>query len=236
MTPDAKPRHDREGAGDGDVSTFTLDVYWAQGRSGDATLDAHVASCERCRAYLASLDGLAQNGPTLPALAALPSKRVRPIERRWVLPLVGSLSLAAGLALFVYSRPPSERYVGIKGTPAVQVLLHRDRDTRIWDGRSPLRPGDALALRVACEGLKHVVVATPGESGWSPLSSTACPAGDDPLPFTLQVDSEPGDEKLAVVLSQDELDLATLQKAIAETRRSADVWVSSFVMPKETSR
>jgi len=89
-------------------------------------------------------------------------------------------------------------------------------------------------MRVACEGLKRVVVATPGASGWGPLSSTACPVGDDPLPFTLQVDSEPGDEQLAVVLSQDELDLETLRKAIAETRRSADVWVLSYVMPKET--
>jgi hypothetical protein len=126
--------------------------------------------------------------------------------------------------------------VGIKGTPAVQLLLHRDHDTRLWDGHSPLHPGDALALRVACEGLKRVVVATPGPGGWIRLSSDACPTGDDPLPFTLQVDSEPGDEKLAVVLSQDELDDGTLQKAIAETRRSADTWVLSFVMPKETEK
>jgi len=234
MTPDVKQQQPQQHDGDGEVSTFALDVYWAQGRSGDATLDAHVAGCERCSAYLASLDGLAQSS-VLPALPSRPAKRGG--GRTWVLPLAGALALAAGLAMYVYSRPqPRDGYVGIKGTPAVQVLLHRDRDTRIWDGHAPLHPGDALALRVACEGLKRVVVATPGESGWSPLSSTACPAGDDPLPFTLQVDSEPGDEKLAVVLSQDELDLDTLQKAIAETRRSADVWVSSFVMPKETSR
>jgi hypothetical protein len=234
MTPDAKQQQHDPG---GEVSTFALDVYWAQGRTGDASLEAHVAGCERCSAYLASLDGLAQSSAALPVLSALPAKRAA--RRPWVMPVAGALALAAGvaLALSVHLRgQPGQGYVGIKGTPAVQLLLHRDRDTHLWDGHSPLHPGDALAVRVACEGLKRVVVATPGESGWSPLSSTACPAGDDPLPFTLQVDSEPGDEKLAVVLSQDELDLDTLQKAIAETRRTADVWVSSFVMPKETSR
>jgi hypothetical protein len=232
MTPDAnqQPQNDH----DGDVSAFALDVYWAEGRSGDATLAAHVAGCDRCSAYLASLDGLAQSS-VLPALPARPAKRDGVVRLAWALPT--ALALAAGVALYLHARPqPGDGYVGIKGTPAVQLLLHRDRDTRLWDGHSPLHPGDALAVRVACEGLKRVVVATPGDSGWSPLSSTACPAGDDPLPFTLQVDSEPGDEKLAVVLSQDELDLDTLQKAIAETRRTADVWVSSFVMPKETSR
>jgi hypothetical protein len=89
---------------------------------------------------------------------------------------------------------------------------------------------------VACEGLKRVVVAAPAPTGWARLSSVGCPTNDDPLPFTLQVDDEPGDEKLAVVLSQDELDDDTLQKAIAETRRTADVWVLSYVMPKETEK
>lgn len=213
-----------------DVSTFALDVYWASGRSGDAALEAHVADCDRCRTYLASLDALAETGPALPSLA--PSKGSAS-RRPWAVAAIGALALAAGLALVLRDE---DGYVGIKGTPAVQLLLHRDRDTRVWDGHSPLHPGDALALRVACEGLKRVVVATPGASGWVRLSSTGCPANGDPLPFTLQVDDEPGDEKLAVVLSQDELDDDALQKAIAETRQTADTWVLSYVMPKETEK
>jgi len=215
-----------------DVSTFALDVFWASGRSGDAALESHVAGCDRCRAYLASLDALAETGPALPALA--PSKGGA-ARRSWAGPVVGALALAAGVALALALRDKPS-YVGIKGTPAVQLLLHRDRDTRVWDGHSPLRPGDALALRVACEGLKRVVVATPGASGWVRLSSTGCPTSGDPLPFTLQVDEEPGDEKLAVVLSQDDLDDDTLQRAIAETRQTADTWVLSYVMPKETEK
>ena len=158
-----------------------------------------------------------------------------PVRRRWALPAVSALALAAAAALFVHQKAPEpEGYIGVKGTPAVQLLVHRDRDTRIWDGRSPVRPGDALALKVACEGLKHVAVAAPAGSAWARLSGADCPAQGEALPFTLRVDGEPGDEKLAIVLSQAALDDDALKRAIAETRREGDVWVVTFTMPKET--
>jgi hypothetical protein len=116
----------------------------------------------------------------------------------------------------------------------VQVLVHRGNETKIWDGRSPLYPGDALAFRVACEGLRRVAVAAPSETGWARLSGAECPAKEEALPFTLEVDAEPGDERVAVVLSREEIDDKTLQKSIEEARRGGAVWVVSFVMPKET--
>jgi hypothetical protein len=79
-----------------------------------------------------------------------------------------------------------------------------------------------------------VAVAAPGRDGWERLSGTACPEHDEPLPFTLKVDRDPGDERVVVVLSQDEVDDRELQRAITESRRTADVWVVSFVLPKET--
>jgi hypothetical protein len=218
------------------VSTFALDVYWVSGKQGDPSLDVHVASCERCRDYLAGLDAVAATSPSVSMPVARSPSRGR--ASRWALPVAGALALAAVVTLLVRGRPPeSDGYVGIKGTPAVQVLLHRNNDTHLWDGHSPVHPGDALALRVACEGLKRVAVATPGPGeGWVRLSSLGCPAHDEPLPFTLQVDDRPGDEKLAVVMSQEELDEDALQKAIADTRRTADIWVVSYVFTKETSR
>src|SRR5580704_14012677 len=154
----------------------------------------------------------------------MPGLPGEPRRARDARPVAGAVAMAAAAAFVVRGQlSETDRYVGIKGTPAVQLLVHRDRDTRLWDGRSPLQPGDALALRVACEGLKRVAVASPGPGGWARLSTAACPVHDEPLPFTLQVDSEPGDEKLAVVLSQEDLDDEGLRRAIAESRRAADV-------------
>jgi hypothetical protein len=217
------------------VSTLTLDVYWASGRSGDPALEAHVTECERCQAYLAGLAAL--EGPALPALSGPPKPApATPIQRRWrrVTAMAGgALALAASLVLVLRTRPtPLEGYVGIKGTPAVQVLVHRDLDTRVWDGQSPVRPGDALALRVACEGLRHVAVAAPGPGGWVRLSDAPCPTESAPLPFTLVVDGEPGEERLALVLSEDPIDEQTLRAAIEETRRTGEVWAVQFVLPK----
>ena len=105
-------------------------------------------------------------------------------------------------------------YVGAKGTPAVQALIHRDQ-TSVWDGRSPIRAGDAIALRVACEGFPGVTVATPSadRAGWTRLFEGACPANQEPLKFTLVADEEPGEERVAVVLRRDPLDDRQLQIA-----------------------
>jgi hypothetical protein len=209
---------------DGELSTFELDVYWASGKRGDAALEAHVAECARCRAYLAGLEALAE------------SRAPERGRRRWALPsaLGAGLALAACLVLFARGRSVESPYVGIKGSPAVQVLVHRQADTWIWDGRTAVRPGDALALRVACEGLDHVAVASPGAAGWGRITDGACPVEEAPLPFTLVVDDAPGDEQLAVVLSRDALDDEALRGAIGEGRRTADVWVAGFLLPKET--
>ncbi len=158
-----------------------------------------------------------------------------PGTRRWALPsaIGAGLALAAGVLLLVRGRPPEREYVATKGTPAVQVLVHRSADTWIWDGHSPVRPGDSLALRVACEGLDHVAVASPGAQGWGRIAEVDCPVGGAPLPFTLVVDEAPGDEHLAVVLSRGALDDDTLRGAIGESLHAQDVWVAGFVLPKE---
>lgn len=232
--------------GEHEMSTFTLDVYWAEGQPPDAAVERHLSTCGRCRAYLAALDATVVQGGRLADRVALPTRDtpVRPSPARssrrlarWTWPAAATIALAAGVLLLVRARPATTaEYVGVKGTPAVQVLLHRGADTRVWDGRAPLHPGDALALRVACENLEYVAVAAPGRAPatWTRLSDATCPPAGEALPFTLVVDAEPGDEKLAVVLSQSQLDDGVLRDAITRTERTADVWVVDFVLPKET--
>jgi hypothetical protein len=218
-----------------DLSTFALDVYWASGRPPDPAIERHLAACDRCRAYLAMLDAR-QAALVTPAPGAPAPRRsaILTNRNRWLWPATGAVALAAAILLLVRGRPPSGDYVGTKGSPAVQVLVHREGDTRVWDGRSPVKPGDALALRVACEGLVYVTVAAPLAGAWARLSDSPCPAQPDALPFTLRVDDEPGSEQFAVVLSSKALSDEALHAAIDKDSRSQDTWVTRYVLPKET--
>ena len=226
----------------GDVSTFDLDVYWASGQHTGTDLAKHVAGCARCQGYLASLDEALLFPAPAPALVTASTSATREAQRPvrglpgWVLPLAGALALAASVLFFGRGRsvpePGGPGYVAIKGTPAVELLVQREQGIARWDERSPVHPGDRIALRVACEGLARVTVAAPQGETWGRLSETACPASGDPLPFTLVVDDEPGDEQLAVVLSQARLDEAALTAAIRRVDRAGDVWVVQLVLPK----
>jgi hypothetical protein len=228
---------------DGCPSDFTFDRHLAGELEGEekTALEGHLTACDRCAKRLAEIslekDAWKRDAPPLALSPRLGRAGSRASQRwSWV---AGAVALAACLVLFVRSRTAeTPDYVGTKGTPAVQLLVHRGAETNLWDGHTRVHPGDALALRVACEGLKHLVVAAPANAGgngdWQRLSEGACPSQGEPLPFTLVVDEEPGDEKLAVVLSQDAMNDAALRRAIESSARTTDVWVVDFVLPKET--
>lgn len=206
------------------LSTFELDVWYASppDEREDGEVTDHLATCAECAAYVAELD----------AIAATPAVRRPPRWRRALAVTGGVLALAAGVLLFVRSRPApvdEDAYVGVKGVPAAQILVRRDGQVRVWDGVSPVRAGDAIAVSVACEQFAHVTVAAPDVTrvweGQCARTST--------LPFTLVVDKQPGTERFSVVLSPKPLDDARLGTALRSSLRSADAWTIDFAFPKE---
>ncbi|HEY0705346.1 MAG TPA: hypothetical protein VGG33_01025, partial [Polyangia bacterium] len=128
---------------------------------------------------------------------------------------------------------PSD-YVGAKGTPAVQTVVRRGAGTAIWDGRAPVRPRDALAFRVACEGFDRVtVMARPdAQSEVVRVYEGPCPAVAAVLPFSLTVDAQPGDESVALILSRQPLDDRAAVSAAAARTRNQDLWVVALSLPK----
>jgi hypothetical protein len=222
------------------LSMFELDLYFAT-QASDARIEEHIASCERCVAYLTELDALQASAPLLAmrgAAAQARSRRSRPRAIRLTL-AAGLAVLGAAIALLVTSPEGEPAAVAVKGSPAVQVLVRRGEETRTWDGSSPVQPGDALGLRVACEEFTHVAVAVAaGEARgrWSHLSQGVCPSAGAALPFTLVVDDEPGSERLAVVFSRARLDPRALDEAIEARRLDADARVTRFELDKERSR
>jgi hypothetical protein len=227
------------------VSNFELDLYFAECEP-NADLEKHVAACARCAAYLEQLKLLqvadawpfssAAGASTGRGSTVVASARAhRASGPRWVLAALAAVSLlAVGYAASRLQEDAS--YVAVKGSPAVQVLLHRAGRTQPWDGASQVRPGDALALRVACESFVHVsVVTAPSlrQPALARLSDAECPANPAlALPFTLLIDGEPGRERFSVVFSQARLNDAQLEAALRSGLRSTEVWVTHFELEK----
>jgi hypothetical protein len=236
-------------------SSFELDVHFVE---PDPAIAEHVAACDRCGAYLAELEALAPSREGLPRLEALapphedgapapaaPSARpasgrgpaARPDRGRFgrAAPIAGALALAAAVALYVRWRGgEGAEYLAMKGTPAVQLLVRSGGATRVWDGHSPVRSGDAIAISVACERLEHFVVTTDGPAGLARLSEGPCPKSPSPLPFTLVVDDQPGREHFAVTLARRRLGDEPLREHVRGGTRDRDVWVTAFDLPKES--
>jgi len=210
--------------------TFALDLYWAE-QARDPDLEAHVASCDRCRAYLAHLDA-ADARPF-----ALPFDHSTPWRRRGFVAAF-AFALALVVCVVVWRRDSPARlqptYVATKGAPAVQVLLRREGNLRVWNGPEAIRARDMLALRVACEAMARVTVFVRDRDRWMQTFDGACV--DEILPFTLVVDAQPGDERIAVVFSQSARDQAAVSRAVDLQTRSADLWALQFVFSKETQK
>jgi hypothetical protein len=190
-------------------STLELDVAFAEGLSKHPELEAHLATCGDCKAYVDEL-------------RSLDVPRITP-KRRWLAPAVASLALAAAVLLFLRQRTPEQPephgYVGVRGgTPAAMLLLKRADVTRPWDGKEPIRPKDVVAIHVACEGYRFVSVRAKDGTEWVKVSEHDCPAEAGVLPFTLVADEKPGDEELRIVFE----------------RENGESTTSHFVLPKDT--
>jgi len=222
------------------LSMFELDLFFAS-NAVDARIAEHVAGCERCSGYLAELDTLQQNPPSWATRrGGLTGRSRRSRPRARVLTLAAALAVLGGVTFWlVSSRDTDAPLVAIKGSPAVQLLVRRGEETRSWDGASSVQPGDALGLRVACEGFSQVTVAVASQGGsgdWAQLFSIACPSAGAALPFTLVVDEVAGRERVAVVFSRSPFGAAELGAAIGQQRLDAGAWVTRFELDKEVPR
>jgi hypothetical protein len=235
------------------VSSFELDVYFASPPlEREAAVEEHVASCTQCREYLEELDRVllldmpavvtevvvpaSKSGSARPR--SLPS-RSRRLKQR-LASAAGVLALAACAVLYLSARNgkiDESSYVGVKGSPAAQVLLRRDGQVRVWDGVAAVRAGDAIAVDVACEQFRHVTVAAEATNGGTLTRAWEgeCPkTSSSPLPFTLVVDEQPGREHFSVVLHREQhLDDEQLRSALRASTRSGDVWTIDFAFAKE---
>lgn len=240
-------------------SYLELDRYHLGGETGGSpSLLAHLSGCSRCIDYLASLrsakgsappewlariEAVPPRTPDLRAALGARSKR-RPWIRRATVTMLAT-SAAAALLVLALPRPvhPPQKETPLlleKGEPAVTVFLKRAERVWQWDGRSVLRPGDRLRLKISAAGYGYVTIGAPDAEPQrvrllyeGPLARSG---PDTLLPSSWEVDSQPGPEVLHVFLSREPLPQKELLRppGSAELPGRADaVWKKTLVLPKE---
>jgi hypothetical protein len=219
-----------------------LDLLRQTDRPADPELARHLEKCPRCRSYLVALD----------VIDGRPASSVRhkaPSAWRWIVPVGATVAVAAGV-FFAFADPDGEDE-SLRGVPSVQLFVNRGDQTSLWNGSAAVQAGDVLSLRIGCEGMAHVTVASTGGwsarpgappgpvvagEAWSRLHEAGCPGVPSvPLPFTLTVDDEPNSRPFVVVLSRSPLDDAALQRAATNGARAGDVWTFRFDLPREVT-
>jgi len=197
-------------------------------------LDSHLRRCEQCRAYL---DGLA-GAPPAERRAALQLRLGRSHRARarwwWAAP---PLAVAAAALLFVGLRPqPSlpmaPSYVGVKGFSSVWIYLKHGNTTALWNGKAALFVGDQLRLKIDPGPYRRLEVYSVKRPQAPELlfGGDIAPGRTMTLPDAWEVDSEAGDERLLVVLSNE-----PVKPAVGEWlggKVAASMSVQLFVLPK----
>ncbi len=242
-------------------SELELDGFELAGRPAADPLQAHLAACERCRARLAARDEdrarfLREVYPaSLPAVEAAGARRPR---GPWTwLPWPAALAAAAALALLVLGaalwwRPPAgeggspgaapDGYLGVKGGASLQVYARRgDRVFEVRPGER-LRAGDLLRFVPRLPGPGHVmIVAVDAQGGVSLLhpargpraAVVRPPLGAPVLPGSVELDGSLGPERLWLLFSTREFELAEVEAAVAAGLRAAGSLEALASLPLE---
>lgn len=117
-------------------------------------------------------------------------------------------------------------WVAAKGSPSVGIYVKRGNQLRLWDGESPVLPGDRLRIRISPRGYRHVALASRAQNGrLTPLFEGAVGEAEDFLiPGSWEVDDQGGQEELVIGLGNVPVDLETAP------------WRTELTLPKAAPR
>ncbi|HET6281328.1 MAG TPA: hypothetical protein VFH73_10185 [Polyangia bacterium] len=226
----------------------------------------HVATCQLCKlrldcitcaadAYLASYPAddfshqvavrarLAERG----GVSAAADSRSRPtVPRRRLFAGLAVLAMAAGaVALWVRLAPRTLDEIRYKGG-GVSWAVFAKRGDRTWavaDG-DILRPGDRLAFTTYAPQDRFLLMFGIDDAGtivqYGPQTSTPLrlPRGQGSVPFAIELDARPGEERLFALFSPAPLDTAEARRALAAAAvraRRENRWVTAadLTLPAE---
>jgi hypothetical protein len=267
MTVDPTTSADAGASGAAHLSFFALDGL-RLGRSPVAAEREHLGGCQACADHLRRpapgevVPGwLAQAEPSpvrAPARAGAGDPGGARRSLWWA--GFGASSLAAAAAVLLLVRPPGSRParptfeesaarsvvtalgggVRAKGTvPATRLYVKRGDDVWVWDGQTPIRPGDRLRLELQAAGYSHVSVAstpTPGQ-GSVVLHQGDLREGAGLLPISFRVDAQGTREIISVILADQPVAAVWHTDAGAHLLPPGSAsWRQVLILPKENPR
>lgn len=232
-------------------SFFALDQAVASGNM-PIEMQQHAHTCEQCRQHLARIEPEQVALPLWASeLAAQPTRMVTTdVPKRslstvvqWLrtfrYPLLLALPAAAALLFVIRPSPqvgqgvPADPYVGVKSAgPILWTYIRRSENTFLWDGSSAVVPGDRVRLKVDAAKLTYISAFSYANASWKLLWSGRSD-GKNPLVFPVawEIDEQPGQERLLIVASRQELTTAE-RNGLGKIANSQDTWSSELVLQK----
>jgi hypothetical protein len=200
-------------------SRLKLDAYALGAQDSDTA--AHAVSCAECSAHLNAVK------VTLPVPRWVGEVGAPPrTGGLWRLVFAGvAMMVIAGIGFVAMPRTPA---VQAKGTPDVQVWVSHAGHAAVWDGTTPLQPGDMVRFDIASAGYSHLTVAELQDGRVTEVLHSAPVASREATP-AWRVDDVGSREEIGIVLSNGPLGDAALQAGL---QGQGGVWSKQWVFPK----
>jgi hypothetical protein len=197
-------------------------------------LQAHLASCARCREHGEALrrerNELIARAPDLAALSPTRSPATRSKLRSRAVVLTTVLAAAAAVLLMLVPKEQEPRApTRSKGAPLLGLVIKRGEQVFRAESGARARAGDLVRFTYSSERARHLAVIGldaraaqvyfPTAESASGRAAQRVPAGSDAaLDFSVELDATPGDEQVYGLFCDEPIALEPLRAALEHKR------------------
>jgi hypothetical protein len=218
-------------------SDYQLDAFWLEGKPDGHPVGKHLAGCAECQARWEEIE----DAQKVFQQEVFPQSEQAVVDRSTDLlggfkgafsrmlsvPRLAAVSALAVLIVLAVTFWPGQdpdddgSYIGIKGSIGLQVFCQRGDHVFLVNPGDLLLAEDKIRFQVTPSGPGHLlVISVDGNGQVHRYASSQVAGGEQALPGSIVLDDSPGDERIFVLFSPENIDFARVQEAVAEGLRS----------------